>query len=513
MFSHFDGERISMTQYILALDQGTTSSRALLLRHDGSIAAVAQKEFTQFFPQPGWVEHDANEIWKSQLSVAQAALRKAKIKADQVAAIGITNQRETTVVWNRKTGQPIHRAIVWQDRRTADRCDKLRRKGDAELFTERTGLIVDAYFSGTKLAWILDTVPEARAAAKRGELAFGTIDSWLLWNLTGGKESAGAVHRTDLTNASRTLMCDIHKRQWDNELLKILKVPDNVLPEICPSSAVVGESVKQLFGKSIPIASLAGDQHAALFGQMCLEPGMVKNTYGTGCFMLMNTGDKSQPSSNKLLSTVAWQSANETLYALEGSIFIAGAVVQWLRDGLKLIKKSVDVEALAAQASDNGGVYLVPAFAGLGAPHWDPYARGTIVGLTRGATAAHIARAALESIAYQTADVLDAMQADSKLKIKALRVDGGAAKNDMLMQFQADILGVPVVRPQAFEATALGAGYLAGLAIGFWKHTRDIQSQWKVDRTFEPKMKSSEVKALRAGWTRALKRSFNWENE
>lgn len=501
-----------MSQYILALDQGTTSSRALLLRQDGSIAAVAQKEFAQFFPQPGWVEHDANEIWQSQLSVARSALRKAKVRADEVVAIGITNQRETTVVWNRKSGKPIHRAIVWQDRRTADRCDKLHRKGDAELITERTGLIVDAYFSGTKLAWILDSVPEARAAAKKGELAFGTIDAWLLWNLTGGTAAAGAVHRTDLTNASRTLLCNIHKGQWDDKLLKLLKVPDSVLPAIGPSSGVVGETAKGLFGSSIPIAAMAGDQHAALFGQMCLEPGMVKNTYGTGCFMLMNTGSKSRPSNNRLLSTVAWQTQHETTYALEGSIFIAGAVVQWLRDGLRIIKKSVDVEALAAQVPDNGGVYLVPAFAGLGAPHWDSYARGTIVGLTRGATAAHIARAALESIAYQTADVLDAMQADSKLKIRSLRVDGGAARNNMLMQFQADLLGVPVVRPQAFEATALGAGYLAGLAVGFWKDTHELQSQWKADRTFEPQMKPAEAKSLRAGWSRALERSLRWES-
>ncbi len=500
-----------MTQYILALDQGTTSSRAIVIRHDGTIAAVAQKEFTQFFPQPGWVEHDANEIWKSQLAVAQAAIKKAKIKPAEIAAIGITNQRETTVVWNRKTGQPIHRAIVWQDRRTADRCDKLNRSGGAALISQRTGLVVDAYFSGTKLAWILDQVPEARQAAKRGELAFGTIDSWLLWNLTGGKESAGAVHKTDLTNASRTMLCDIHQQCWDDELLKLLKVPSNVLPEICASSGEFAQSAKSLFGASIPIAAMAGDQHAALFGQMCLEPGMVKNTYGTGCFMLMNTGAKSRPSDNKLLSTVGWKTPSETIYALEGSIFIAGAVVQWLRDGLKLIKKSVDVEALASQVENNGGVYLVPAFAGLGAPHWDPYARGTIVGLTRGSTAAHIARASIESIAYQTADVLDAMQADSKLKIRALRVDGGAARNDMLMQFQADILGVPVVRPQAFEATALGAGYLAGLAVGYWKNTKELQQQWKIDRTFEPNRKASEVKELRAGWKRALQRSLQWE--
>lgn len=501
-----------MSKYILSLDQGTTSSRALLIRGDGAIVAVAQKEFTQYFPQPGWVEHDAMEIWQSQLAVARAALRKAQIKAVDVAAIGITNQRETTVVWNRKTGKPIHRAIVWQDRRTADRCDKIRKTGSDTLFTQRTGLVVDAYFSGTKLAWILDHVPEARQAAKQGDLAFGTIDSWLLWNLTGGTQSAGAVHKTDLSNASRTLMCDIHQQAWDDDLLKLLKIPKQVLPEICSSSEVIGESAKGLLGASIPITALAGDQHAALFGQMCLEPGTVKNTYGTGCFMLMNTGSKSRPSANKLLSTVAWKTPQQTLYALEGSIFIAGAVVQWLRDGLKIIKKSIDVEALASQVQDNGGVYLVPAFAGLGAPHWDPYARGTIVGLTRGASAAHIARAALESIAFQTADVLDAMQADSKIKIKALRVDGGAARNDMLMQFQADLLGVPVVRPQAFEATALGAGYLAGLAVGFWNDVSELQKLWKVDRTFEPSRKPSEVKELRAHWQRALQRSLDWQD-
>lgn len=499
-----------MSNFILALDQGTTSSRALLLRQDGSVAAVAQKEFTQYFPQPGWVEHDAEEIWKSQLSVARAAMKKAGAKAADVSAIGITNQRETTVVWNRETGEPIHRAIVWQDRRTADRCDRIRRRGEATLFTERTGLVVDAYFSGTKLAWILDNVPEARSLAKSGSLAFGTIDSWLLWKLTGGSRQAGAVHRTDLTNASRTLMCDIHRQAWDDELLKLLKVPTNVLPEIHPSSAVLGESVSSLLGGSIPIAGVAGDQHAALFGQMCLEPGMVKNTYGTGCFMLMNIGKKPKPSKNQLLSTVSWRLPSETMYALEGSIFIAGAVVQWLRDGLKVIKNSSDVQKLASQVPDNGGVYLVPAFAGLGAPHWDPYARGTIVGLTRGSSSAHLARAALESIAYQTADVLDAMQEDSKLKIRALRVDGGAAMNDLLMQFQADILGVPVVRPQTFEATALGAGYLAGLAVGFWKDVGQIEKQWKVERTFEPSMKSSEVKTLRAGWKKALERSLQW---
>lgn len=499
-----------MSKYILALDQGTTSSRALLLRQDGSVASVAQKEFTQYFPQPGWVEHDAQEIWQSQLAVAKAALRKAKAKASDVAAIGITNQRETTVVWDRQTGQPVHRAIVWQDRRTADRCDRIRRRDEAALFTERTGLVVDAYFSGTKLAWVLENVPQAKALAKRGDLAFGTVDSWLLWNLTGGTSAAGALHRTDLTNASRTLLCDIHRQEWDESLLKLLKIPSSVLPLICPSSALYGETSKSFFGAPIPIASMAGDQHAALFGQMCLQPGMVKNTYGTGCFMLMNVGSKPKPSRNQLLSTVAWKLPEKTNYALEGSVFIGGAVVQWLRDGLKIIKSSADIQGLASKAADNGGVYIVPAFAGLGAPHWDSYARGTIVGLTRGSTDAHLARAALESIAYQTADVLDAMQQDSRLKISALRVDGGAAMNDLLMQFQADILGVPVVRPQMFEATAQGAGYLAGLAVGFWKDIAQIERQWKVGKTFEPSMKPEQVKEYRAGWKKALTRSLNW---
>jgi glycerol kinase len=502
---------MAMKSCVLALDQGTTSSRALVIGHDGTILAIAQKEFTQFFPQPGWVEHDPEEIWATQLQVARAAIRKARITVDQIAAIGITNQRETTVVWNRSTGQPIYRAIVWQDRRTADRCDRIQKRGEAEKFTERTGLVVDAYFSGTKIAWILDQVPEARAMAKRGELAFGTIDSWLLWNLTGGTQSAGAVHRTDLTNACRTLLCDIHRKQWDTELMRALKIPESVLPEIKPSSYVFGESASKLFGRSIPIAAMAGDQHAALFGQMCLEPGMAKNTYGTGCFMLMNVGRSVKASENRLLSTVAWQTPDETVYALEGSIFIGGAVVQWLRDGLGIIKRSVDVERLALQAPDSGGVFFVPAFAGLGAPHWDSYARGTIVGLTRGSTAAHIARAALESIAFQTADVLDAMQQDSQLKIRALRVDGGAASNDMLMQFQADLLRVPVVRPHSFEATALGAGYLAGMAVGFWKSAKEIQKMWKIERTFEPSMPVAEVKRLRASWRRALERAKQWE--
>ncbi len=500
-----------MSDFILALDQGTTSSRALVIAGDGSIVSVAQKEFTQFFPQPGWVEHDPDEIWKSQFAVAKSALRKAKLKAADIAAIGITNQRETTVLWNRETGEPIHNAIVWQDRRTANMCDRLKKSNSAEAITSKTGLVIDAYFSGTKLAWILDNVNGARALAKRGQLAFGTVDSWLLWKLTGGKSSAGAEHKTDLTNASRTMLCDLATGDWDRELGKALKVPDAVLPEICSSSEVYGETEKKIFGAAIPIAGIAGDQHAALFGQMCTKPGMVKNTYGTGCFMLMNTGSKLRPSENNLLTTTSWQIGNKSTYALEGSIFIAGAVVQWLRDGLKIIKKASDVEKLAAQVSDNGGVYIVPAFAGLGAPHWDPYARGTIAGITRGATGAHLARAALESIAYQTADVLDAMRGDSGIRIKSLRVDGGAATNDLLMQFQADILGVPVVRPKVFEATALGAGYLAGLAVGVWKNTAELESQWRVERTFVPEKSKTQINELRAGWQKALERAKEWD--
>jgi len=496
--------------FILALDQGTTSSRALILDVGGNVVAVAQKEFQQFFPQPGWVEHDPEEIWSSQLAVAKGVLRKAKIHAGQIAAIGITNQRETTLLWNRRTGQPLHRAIVWQDRRTADVCDRLKKGKWASEIPQRTGLVIDAYFSGTKLQWLLDNVPGARELAASGQLAFGTVDSWLLWKLTGGTESEGAVHKTDLTNASRTLLCNIHSGQWDTELLKALKIPASVLPEICDSSQVVGETNSKLFGRSIPVAGIAGDQHAALFGQMCTQSGMVKNTYGTGCFMLMNIGKKPRPSANNLLTTVAWKIGKQPEYALEGSIFIAGAVVQWLRDGLGLIKKSEEVERLARTVPDNGGVYLVPAFAGLGAPHWDPYARGSVSGLSRGSTAGHIARAALESIAFQTADVLAAMRADANIKIRSLRVDGGAARNDLLMQFQADLLGVPVIRPKTFESTALGAGYLAGLAVGYWKSVAELAGQWQVDRSFEPTMPEGQVSELRAGWHKALQRATHW---
>jgi glycerol kinase len=496
--------------FILALDQGTTSSRALILDVGGNVLAVAHKEFQQFFPQPGWVEHDPEEIWSSQLAVAKGVLRKAKISAGQIAAIGITNQRETTLLWNRRTGQPLHRAIVWQDRRTADICDRLKKGKWASEIPQRTGLVIDAYFSGTKLQWLLDNVPGARDLAAGGELAFGTVDSWLLWKLTGGTQAKGAVHKTDLTNASRTLLCNIHTGEWDRELLKALKIPASVLPEICDSSQVVCETDSKLFGRSIPVAGIAGDQHAALFGQMCTQSGMVKNTYGTGCFMLMNIGKKPRPSANNLLTTVAWKIDKQPEYALEGSIFIAGAVVQWLRDGLGLIKKSADVERLARSVPDNGGVYLVPAFAGLGAPHWDPYARGSISGLSRGSTAGHLARAALESIAFQTADVLAAMRADANIKIRSLRVDGGAARNDLLMQFQADLLGVPVIRPKTFESTALGAGYLAGLAVGYWKSVDELVGQWQIDRSFEPTMPRGQVAELRAGWHKALQRAAHW---
>src|SRR5436190_2864321 len=445
-------------KYILALDQGTTSSRAIVFDHNGSVVSVAQQEFRQIFPQPGWVEHDANEIWATQRNVAAQALNKVRLTANDVAAIGITNQRETTLVWDRTTGKPICNAIVWQDRRTAGVCDRLKARGLAKMIRRKTGLVVDAYFSGTKLQWILNNVPGAKAKARAGQLAFGTIDSWLVWNLTGGRQ-----HVTDPSNASRTMLFNIHTGEWDDELLKLFGVPRSVLPEVRSSSEVYGETT--LFGGRIPIAGIAGDQQAALFGQACTEPGMVKNTYGTGCFMLMNTGTKPIASKNNLLTTVAWRIGNRTEYALEGSIFIAGAVVQWVRDGLGIIRSSADVEALAARVPDTGGVYFVPAFAGLGAPHWDQYARGIIAGITRGTTAGHIARAALEGIAYQVADVLKAMEADSGLSIPELRVDGGAAANNLLMQFQADILNVPIVRPKLLETTALGAAYLAGLAV------------------------------------------------
>jgi glycerol kinase len=491
-------------KHILALDQGTTSSRTIVFDHSGNVVASAQREFRQIFPKPGWVEHDAKEIWATQLHTASEAIGKARLTASDIAAIGITNQRETTVVWDRESGQPIHNAIVWQDRRTAARCDQLKARGLASLIKRKTGLVVDAYFSGTKLEWILKNVPGARARANAGKLAFGTVDSWLLWNLTSGR-----VHVTDPSNASRTMLFNLKTGDWDDALLKLFGVPRSVLPEVRSSSEVYGATA--LLGGSIPIAGIAGDQQAALFGQACTQPGMVKNTYGTGCFMLMNTSTKPMASKNNLLTTVAWRIGNRTEFALEGSIFIAGAVVQWLRDGLGIIQSSSEVEALAAQVTDPDGVYLVPAFAGLGAPHWDPYARGLVAGVTRGTTAAHLARAALEGIAFQVADVLRAMEADAKIKLKELRVDGGASANNLLMQFQANLLGVPVVRPKVTETTALGAAYLAGLAVGYWKDLQQIATQWQVDRRFTPAMKPAERKKLDAGWRKALDRARQWE--
>ena len=491
-------------KYILALDQGTTSSRAIVFDHAGAIVASAQKEFPQIFPKPGWVEHDPRDIWSSQAGVAAEALTKANVVASDVAAIGITNQRETAVVWDRATGEPICNAIVWQDRRTAGICDRLRARKLDRTIRRKTGLVVDAYFSATKVQWILENVKGARAKAKAGQLAFGTVDSWLVWNLTGG-----SVHVTDASNASRTMLFDIATGEWDDELLQIFGVPRSMLPAVRSSSEVYGDTT--LFGAPMPIAGIAGDQQAALFGQGCTKPGMAKNTYGTGCFMLMNTGAKRIASKNNLLTTVAWRIGGRTEYALEGSIFIAGAVVQWLRDGLEFFRAAPDIEALAASVSDTGGVYLVPAFAGLGAPHWDQYARGTIVGLTRGTTKAHLARAALEGIALQTMDVLRAMEADSGIKLKQLRVDGGASANDLLMQMQADLLGVPVVRPKVAETTALGAAYLAGLAVGFWTSRADIARQWQVDKRFTPAMKPAARKRIAAGWERALDRAKAWE--
>jgi glycerol kinase len=492
-------------KHILALDQGTTSSRAIVFDHSGAVVAVAQQEFRQIFPQPGWVEHDAHEIWATQSGVAANALKKANLSASDIAAIGITNQRETTVVWDRATGKPICNAIVWQDRRTAGACDRLRRAGHTAMIRKKTGLVLDAYFSATKLQWILQNIPGAKARARRGELAFGTIDSWLVWNLTGGR-----VHVTDVSNASRTMLFNLKTCDWDTDLLKLFGIPRSLLPAVRDSSEVYGECT--LWGAAIPIAGIAGDQQAALFGQACTKPGMVKNTYGTGCFMLMNTGTKPIASKNNLLTTVAWRIGGRTEYALEGSIFIAGAVVQWLRDGLGLIKTSAEVEALAASVADNGGVYLVPAFAGLGAPHWDQYARGLLAGVTRGTTSAHLARAALEGIAYQVHDILHAMQADSGITLKELRVDGGACANNLLMQFQADLLGVPVVRPRVSETTALGAAYLAGLAVGYWKNPAEIAAQWQADRRFTPVMKSPARQKLLTGWTKALTRAKRWED-
>jgi glycerol kinase len=492
--------------YILALDQGTTSSRAILFDRDGKPVGVAQQEFEQIFPQPGWVEHRPEDIWSSQLNAVNRLLRETGIKVDQIAAIGITNQRETTLVWNRSTGTPIHNAIVWQCRRTAADCDRIRTEGLAPLIQKRTGLVLDAYFSGTKLKWLLDTVPGAREMAERDELAFGTVDTWLIWKLTGGR-----VHATDPSNASRTLLFNIETAEWDDELLKAFNIPRSILPHIAPSSAVIGETDPALFGRAIPIAGVAGDQQAALFGQVCTEPGMSKNTYGTGCFMLLNTGETPVSSRNNLLTTIAWQLDDQPIeYALEGSVFIAGAAIQWLRDGLKIITAAPESDILAASVEDNGGVYFVPAFVGLGAPHWDQYARGTIIGLTRGSGREHIARAAIESIAYQTRDVLACMRDDSNIELSELRVDGGAARSDFLLQFQADVLGIPVVRPANTETTATGAAYLAGLAVEFWPGVAELKSLWQRDKTFEPAMKASERERLIEEWTRAVQRARTW---
>jgi glycerol kinase len=494
--------------YILALDQGTTSSRAILFNHDGNIVTTAQKEFTQIYPQPAWVEHDAEEIWSSQFSVLAEVLAKQNISTKLIAAIGITNQRETSIVWDRITGKPIYNAIVWQDRRTAAFCDELKARGMQKTIQQKTGLIIDAYFSATKLKWILDHVPGARDKAQKGELAFGTVDSWLVWKLSNGR-----LHVTDVSNASRTMLLNIHTCEWDEELLQLFDIPRSVLPTVKASSEVYGLAEIMAKDAHIPIAGIAGDQQAALFGQMCTQPGMVKNTYGTGCFMLMNTGEKAVDSANHLLTTIAWKLNNKIEYALEGSIFIAGAVVQWLRDGLQIIRSSAEVESLAATVPDTNGVYLVPAFAGLGAPHWNQYARGSLFGITRGTSNAHIARAALESIAYQTTDVLKAMESDSGISIKELRVDGGATINNLLMQFQCNLLQVPALRPKITETTALGAAYLAGLAVGYWSGVDEIQKQWQVDKTFAPDMSSEQVKAHMRGWQRAVKASIVWAND
>lgn len=501
-------------EYILALDQGTTSSRAILFNRAGQVAAMAQQEFRQFFPRPGWVEHDANEIWRSQYGVACEVLAKLRLPASRVAAIGIANQRETTLLWDRRTGEPLAPAIVWQDRRTAGRCDALRAQGWGERIQQQTGLVLDAYFSGSKLQWLLDHVPGARARAQAGELAFGTIDSWLIWKLT-----AGRVHATDASNASRTLLFNIHRLQWDEELLRLFNIPAAVLPQVLPSSGVLGEAHAGLFGAAIPIAGVAGDQQAATFGQACFSSGMAKNTYGTGCFMLMNTGASAVRSRHQLLSTVAWVGPGDlpatlqvsrACYALEGSVFMAGASVQWLRDGLQIIRSADEVEALAASVPDTQDVYLVPAFAGLGAPDWDGHARGTLVGMTRGTGRAHLARAALEAIALQSADIFDVMGQDAGIALRELRVDGGACRNNLLMQLQADFLGVPVVRPRVTETTAQGAAYLAGLATGFWSGADELAALWRVDRRFEPQLSPGARVAKLARWRQAVARSRAW---
>ncbi|WP_028311917.1 glycerol kinase GlpK [Derxia gummosa] len=492
-------------QYILALDQGTTSSRAVLFDRAGRIVSVAQKEFPQIYPQPGWVEHDPADIWSSQAGTAAEAVTHAGLNGAAIAAIGITNQRETTIVWDRETGKPVYNAIVWQDRRTADFCDQLKARGLEAAIRARTGLPIDSYFSATKVRWILDNVPGAREAAEAGRLAFGTVDSWLIWNF-----SRGGSHVTDVTNAARTLLFNIHTLQWDEELLALFDIPRSMLPRVTGSSEVIQPTETTVFASRIPIAGIAGDQHAALFGQMCLEPGMVKNTYGTGCFLMMNTGSQPIESRNNLVTTIAWKLGDEVTYALEGSIFIGGAVVQWLRDGLGLIRSAGETEALAASVESTDGVYLVPAFAGLGAPHWNPRARGSVFGITRGTTTAHLVRAALEAIAYQSVDVLKAMEADAGTPIRELRVDGGAVANNLLLRFQADMLGVDVVRPTVTETTALGAAYLAGLAVGYWKDVGEIRAQWAQDRRFAPDLPAAEVERRLAGWHRAVTAAKAW---
>ncbi|RNC83406.1 MAG: glycerol kinase [Balneola sp.] len=492
-------------KFVLAIDQGTTSSRAIIFDHDGEIRAVAQKEFKQHFPNEGWVEHNPNEIWKTQAGVIAEAITECGANGKNIAAIGITNQRETTVVWDRETGEPVYNAIVWQDRRTSDYCDQLKAEGWEEKIKEKTGLVIDSYFSGTKVRWILENVDGARTKAEQGKLAFGTIDSWLVWNLTKGE-----THVTDVTNASRTMLYNICEGKWDEELLQLMGIPQSMLPEVKSSSEVYCHTKTTIFAHEVPIAGIAGDQQAAMFGQMCTRPGMLKNTYGTGSFIMFNTGTEAVESKNNLLTTIGYQVNDETIYALEGSIFIAGAVVQWLRDGLGIIKSSSEIEKLALSEEDNGGVYLVPAFAGLGAPHWDQRARGSLFGLTRGSTAGHIARAALEGIAFQVKDVLDAMEADSGIDIQELRVDGGATVNNTLMQFQSDILQIPIVRPKILETTALGAAYLAGLAVGFWKDADEIGKQWQEEKRFEPKMGSNEVQSLLSKWNKAVEKSKGW---
>ena len=493
--------------YVLSLDAGTTSVRAIVFDRDGRIVAVAQKEIRQIYPKPGWVEHDPQEIWFSQIAAAVEALGRARIRPSDIAGVGITNQRETTIVWDRNTGEAIGNAIVWQDRRTAGMCDQLRAEGHGKMIQQRTGLLIDAYFSATKVAWMLDNIPGAREKAEAGVLAFGTVDSWLIWKLS----STQKLHVTDASNASRTLLYNIHTGDWDKDLLKLFRIPSSMLPEVRGSSEVYGEISTSLGLQGVPVAGAAGDQQSALFGQMCVKPGMAKNTYGTGCFMLQNLGSTPALSKNKLLTSVAWQIGKKREYSLEGSVFIGGAVVQWLRDGLQLVRSAQEVDLLAASVPDSGGVFLVPAFAGLGAPHWDAYARGTLIGITRDTSAAHIARAALEGVAFQVADLLDAMHADTGKRLKELRVDGGACRSEPLMQFQADLLGVPVVRPAVTETTALGAAYLAGLAVGFWKNVGEISTQWQVEKVFEPKMPRSRVEELRSRWNDALLRAKEWE--